>query len=99
MDERIVKFRVGVMVVATLLVVGILIGYNRGETGNAAIFEGSRAIPVTLWPRRDNSAVIREPAWPEAPISATFMRCSFREELLTMKSSNGAFGPARKANA
>jgi len=37
---------------------------------------GLRAIAVTWWPRRASSAVMREPAWPDAPMTAIFMEVS-----------------------
>src|SRR5271163_4630531 len=38
-----------------------------------AIFAVSRAMPVTLWPRDESSAVTREPTLPDAPMSAIFI--------------------------
>ncbi len=42
----------------------------------AVIFSGFRAIAVTAWPRRASSAVMREPALPDAPMTAIFMAVS-----------------------
>ena len=33
---------------------------------------------VTLWPRRASSAMMREPALPDAPTTAIFMEVSLR---------------------
>jgi hypothetical protein len=38
-----------------------------------AIFDASRAMPVTLWPRDASSAATREPTLPDAPMSAIFI--------------------------
>ena len=43
-----------------------------------AIFSGLRAMAVTAWPRRASSAVMREPALPDAPMTAIFMEVSLR---------------------
>jgi hypothetical protein len=43
-----------------------------------AIRSGFRAMAVTLWPRRANSAVMADPARPEAPVTAIFMLVSLR---------------------
>jgi hypothetical protein len=44
--------------------------------GSLAILSGFRAIPVTWWPRPASSATMADPARPEAPAMAIFMRIS-----------------------
>ena len=55
--------------------------------GSSAIFSGFRAMAVTAWPRRASSAVMREPAFPDAPTTAIFMVDSLGVEVVFMVSN------------